>query len=164
MKVQNWPWTRSFSRLDAFSPSPSITTFGIKGWIRFISQGKRKNHPGCLLISRNIGMWWSEVLNWFNRGGGGQDWRPKCRTCRENEGAEKAPYKFLWILLRTNITYLDRKPSVIWSVEATSKKFRDIPGEVFDWGKITNDRIEWRDAQLHILQIWGIMISCTLNR
>jgi hypothetical protein len=49
-------------------------------------------------------------------------------------------------------------------VEATSKKSRDIPGEVSDWGKITNDRIEWRDAQLRILQIWGIMISCTLNR
>jgi hypothetical protein len=49
-------------------------------------------------------------------------------------------------------------------VEATSKKSRDIPGEVSDLGKITNERIEWRGAQFRILQIWGIMISRTLNR
>lgn len=71
---------------------------------------------------------------------------------------------FPWILLRKIITYLDRKASVILSVEATSKKSRDIPGEVSDGGKMTHDKIEWRGAQFRILQIWGIIISCTLNR
>lgn len=65
---------------------------------------------------------------------------------------------------RKEKTYLDRKPSVILSVAATSKKSRDSPGEVSDLGKIMNDNTEWRGAQLRILQIWGIMISCTLNR
>jgi hypothetical protein len=101
------------------------------------------------------------------------DWIERVEVKTEDQSAERVgrmkvlrghQYQVSRILLRKIITYLDRKLSIILSVEVTSKKSKDIPGEISDWGKMTNDRIKRWGAQFCILQIWGIMISCTLNR